>query len=63
MNYNIDKTVKNISFENKLSKKYDKKINTIYEINFDEDNYFSSWDEIKKDYKKLKNKYNKIGIA
>ena len=64
-NFGEDDTLKetDISFENKLSKKYDKKINTIYEINFDEDNYFSSWDEIKKDYKKLKNKYNKIGIA
>ena len=63
MNYNIDNTIKNISFENDIIKKHNKKINTIYEINFDENNYFSSWNEIKRDYKNLKNKYNKIGIA
>ena len=63
MNYNIDKTMENISYENEISKKYDKKINTIYEINFSEDNYFSNWNDIKKDYKKLKEEYGEMGIA
>ena len=63
MNYNIHKTFQNISFENEISKKYRKKINTIYEINFGKDNYFSNWNQIKKDYKNLKKEYGKIGIA
>ena len=63
MNYNIDKTMENISFENEISKKYEKNINTIYEINFGEANYFSNWNDIKKDYKNLKDKYGEMGIA
>lgn len=65
MNYNIKNTLKNIKDEVKLSKKYSKNINTIYEINFSDDNYFSSYDEINSDYKKIKDyyKYKRIKKA
>lgn len=63
MNYNIDKTVKNISYEIEMCKKYNKKINTIYEINFDKEGYFLNFDDIKNDYSKIKTQYNKLNIA
>ena len=58
MNYNINNTLNNIEDEVKFSKKYNKNINTIYEINFSDDNYFSSYDEINSDYIKIKDYYN-----
>ena len=57
------KKKENIYYKNEISKKCRKKINTIYEINFDENNYFSDWNDIKKDYKKLKDAYGEMGIA
>lgn len=58
MNYNIKNTLENMRIEIELAKKYNKDINTIYEINFLNDNYFSSYDEIDLDFKKIYKKYS-----
>lgn len=64
MNYNIKKTLSNIKEEVEIAKKYNKKINTIYEINFDNKKYFSSFDEIDNNYNKILNNYDyPISIA
>ena len=57
MSYNIKYTKEHMKEEIKLAKKYNKKINTIYEINFGEDNYFSNYREIEEDFNKIKNEY------
>lgn len=58
MNYNIKYTRKNIEEEIDLAKKYNKSVNTIYEINFSNDKYFQSYDEINSDFKDIYNYYN-----
>lgn len=65
MNYNINKTKQKIKTEIKLAKKYQKKIDTIYEVNYKEKGYFSSKEEIIKDYEKLKKEYKleNLGLA
>lgn len=64
MNYNIDKTVSNMKEEVKIAKKYKKKINTIYEIKFNNKKHFSSYEKIENDYKKIRNNYDyPISIA
>lgn len=65
MNYNIKKTAENIENEVAFAKKYNKNINTIYEVKFGKENYFGSYEEINNDYAKLKeyNAYDKIDIS
>lgn len=64
MNYNINKTTSNIKEEILLVKQYNKKVNTIYEINFNNKKYFSSFKEIENDYQKIINNYDyPISIA
>lgn len=65
MNYKITKTSKNIQEEIELAKKYQKKINTIYEVNYEDEGYFKSKTSIIRDYKKIKenNKCENLGIA
>lgn len=58
MNYNIKYTKEHMQKELEYAKKYNKSINTIYEINFKDDNYFSSYKEIDKDFEKLKEYYS-----
>lgn len=57
MNYNIKYTKEHMKKELKYAKKYNKSINTIYEINFKDDNYFSNYKEIDKDFEKLQEYY------
>lgn len=57
MNYNIKYTKEHMQKELEYAKKYHKSINTIYEINFGDDNYFSSYKEIDKDFEKLQAYY------
>lgn len=64
MNYIIDKTKKNISVELKYAKKHAKKIDTIYEIEYSKDGYFSSYKEVMKDYENIKkDDANELGIS
>lgn len=64
MDYNIRKTILNIKEEVLVAKKYNKKINTVYEINFDNIKCFSSFNEIENDYQKIINNYDyPISIA
>lgn len=65
MNYNINKTESNIKNEVLIAKKYNKYINTIYEVNYNKDNYFKSKEEIDKDFKKIYEtyKYSKLRKA
>lgn len=64
MNYNIKKTLSNIKEEVEIAKHYNKKINTIYEISFNNKKYFSSFNEIENDYQKIINNYDyPISIA
>lgn len=58
MNYNIKNTKKNMKTEIQYAKKYDKEINTIYEINFSDKNYFKSYEEIDLDFRQIKEKYS-----
>lgn len=65
MNYKITKTNKNIQNEIKLASKYDKKIDTAYEINYKDKDYFESREAILKDYQKIKKKNDSpnLGIS
>ncbi len=54
MNYKITKTSSKIKREVELANKYDKKIDSIYEIEYGKEGYFASHKEILEDYKKLK---------
>ena len=64
MNYRIKSSIKNIENEVKFSKKYDKKINTIAEVGFKDDDKFSSFKEIDDDFKRIKDYYDyDISIA
>lgn len=64
MNYNINKTISNIKEEISLAKQYNKKVNTIYETNFNNKKYFSNFNEIEDDYQKIINNYDySISIA
>lgn len=65
MNYKISNTLNGISNEVKYSRKYKKKMNTIYEIDFKDNDKFKSYADIYKDFKNIQNEYNynKIGIA
>ena len=65
MNYKIDKTSEHISREIELARKYNKKIDTIYEINYDDHDYFSSNKDILLDYEKIKknNNYEELGVS
>ena len=65
MNYNIKKTSKNIENEVEIARKYKKHIDTIYEIEYDDEEYFTSRDEIVKDFQKIKreNSLNSLKIA
>lgn len=62
MNYSKNKTIKNMKEEWSLAKKYQKQINTIYEIEYDKEDYFSSKEEIEKDFNKIKNAYQDYPI-
>lgn len=53
MNYKIDKTSKNIETEVALANKYNKKIESIYEVNYRKEGYFSSHRDILIDFKRL----------
>lgn len=65
MNYKINHTLNGISNEIKYSKKHNKKINTIYEIDFNDEEKFGSYKEINNDFKNIqkKYKYKELGIA
>ena len=65
MNYNIKRTVENIQEEVNLAKKYQKKINTIYEIEYGNKDYFSSLEEIINDFNQIQKEYSDqpIGIS
>lgn len=65
MNYNIKKTSKNIQNEVEIARKYKKHIDTIYEIEYDDEEYFASYEEIVKDFRKIKqdNSLNSLKIA
>ncbi len=65
MNYKISDTSEHIETEIKLAKKYNKKIDTIYEVEYGESGYFNSKDEIYEDYYKIKdyNEYKDLGIS
>ena len=65
MNYKISDTSEHIETEIKLAKKYNKKIDTIYEVEYGESGYFNSKDEIYEDYYKIKdyNEYKELGIS
>lgn len=58
MNYNIKYTTEHMQTEIKYAKKYQKDINTIYEINFNDNNYFSSYSEIDDDFRKIQKQYH-----
>lgn len=57
MNYNIEYTKERMEEEMKFAKKYNKKVNTIYEIDFGKDGYFESYEAIDHDFWKLKQYY------
>lgn len=65
MNYNIKNTSKNIKEEISLSKKYNKKIDTIYEVDYEDEGYFKSSASILRDYKRIKknNDIETLGIS
>lgn len=65
MNYRIDNTIKDIKTEVELARKYDKTIDTIYEIKFDQSDRFSSLEEIRNDYKNMSEhfEYDKLRIS
>lgn len=58
MNYSIKNTIPNIKNEIAFAKKYNKNINTIYEINLGNSDYFESYEAIDADFKKIKKEYN-----
>ena len=65
MNYNINRTKENIEVELKLTHKYEKEIDTIYEIAYQEDGYFKEKEEIKQDFVQILNNEQKkqVNIA
>lgn len=66
MNYTNNKTLINMENEINFAKKYDKNINTIYQVEFGlSENTFSSYQEIDDDYKKISEhyKYDKLKKA
>ncbi len=63
MNYDISKTKEAIKDEYALASKYQKKIDTIYEINYGKEDYFSSLKEIQNDFNKLKKEYLELTIS
>ncbi len=58
MNYNIKYTKENIETEIEYAKKYQKKVNTIYEVYSEEQDYFKTDKEINQDFKKIRNHYH-----
>lgn len=54
MNYKIDKTASKIKEEVHLANKYGKKIDSIYEIEYQKEGYFQSLEAILKDFAELK---------
>lgn len=63
MNYRIKSTIKNIENEIKFAKKYNKKINTIAEVGFKDDDKFNSFKEINADFKNIKEYYSDYNIS
>lgn len=63
MNYNIDKTEISIKEEYELAMKYNKKIDTVYEINYGKKNYFASLDDILNDFDKLQEAYPNLAVS
>ena len=65
MNYTNNKTLEHMENEIKFAQKYHKNINTIYQVEFDRENTFSSFEEIDKDFNKLYEfyKYDKLKKA
>lgn len=65
MNYNIKYTKENIQDEINYAQKYQKPINTIYEIDFASKDHFSSYEAIDADYKAIQKayKYKKLKKA
>ncbi len=57
MNYDTKYTLENIKEEVEYAKKYNKEINTIYELDFNKD-YFKSMDEIKEDFSRIEKHYD-----
>lgn len=64
MNYDTKYTLENIEEEVEYARKYNKEINTIYELDFSKD-YFKSMDEIKEDFSRIDKHYHydKLSIA
>lgn len=58
MNYHIDKTIKNIETEVELARKYKKKIDSIYEIKYEDEESFGSKDEIVQDFKEMEEHFS-----
>lgn len=57
MNYSIKYTKENIIDEVKYAQKYKKNINTIYEIESKEQDYFKSYSEMDQDFKQIQKYY------
>ncbi len=53
MNYKISKTASKIKREVELANKYDKKIDSIYEVEYGKEGYFASKEDILKDFANL----------
>lgn len=64
MNYDTKYTLENIKEEVEYARKYNKEINTIYELDFNKD-YFKSMNDIKKDFSKIEEyyQYDKLSIS
>lgn len=62
MNYNIKYTKENIENEIEYAKKYQKKVNTIYEVYSDEQEYFKTKKEMDQDFKKIQKYYHYEGL-
>ncbi len=63
MNYSIDKTKISIKEEYELAMKYNKEIDTVYEINYGKKNYFASLDDILNDFDKLQEAYPNLAVS
>lgn len=65
MNYKITRTSENIKEEIELAKKYNKKIDTIYEVDYEDEGYFKNHSSILRDYKRIRknNDCENLGVA
>lgn len=65
MNYYTSKTAEHIAEELDLASKSNKWINTIYELNFEQENTFKNFKEIQTDFNAMYHQYDyeKLGIA